>query len=380
MSYSHDDLEISAAEARRVREHTAPIIDVREQHECDQLAVDGAVSVPLSLGVAHVVEELSKFDHEGVVICAAGVRSLHVVEHACAAGLVGWKSVIGGVESWHASGGAVRSSKDGLSADDRIRYERQIRLPLVGESGQLRLRDARVLIVGVGGLGCPASMQLAAAGVGTIGIVDADVVSLSNLHRQLLYQHADCGRAKVDVARERLEALSHDLRVEVCNERLDASNVDPLLGAGWDAVVDCTDDPQVRPLLAEYAVRHCIPLVHGSVYRNEGRVIVFHPSGKPCWNCVFPEIPHGALAPNCTDAGVLGVVPGIIGMLQAAETLKLLLDAPESSFGSMLIYSMDDMAFEQITLRPREGCPTCDAGRSSGARDSHSRDEVPSSV
>jgi molybdopterin/thiamine biosynthesis adenylyltransferase/rhodanese-related sulfurtransferase len=335
------------------------VVDVREADERASVFVPGAVHAPLSGGIASVVSRLREIPEGGLVLCAVGQRSGQVVAAARDAGLDGWSNVDGGLDAWAAAGGELVSGSTDLSSDDMIRFERQISLPEVGVAGQVRLAAARVLIIGAGGLGAPASMFLAAAGVGTIGLVDGDVVDRSNLHRQLLYDPRDCGSRKVEAARDRLVELSPTIDVPTWACMLDAGSVDSIFADRWDLVLDCTDSIPARYVLAAAGARHDVAIVHGSVYRYEGRVTVAPAGGAPCWQCIHPTAPTGALAPSCSDAGVLGVVPGIVGTLQAAEALKLILDLGRPLTGSLLIYDMLTASIDTIELRADPACSIC---------------------
>ncbi len=215
-----------------------------------------------------------------------------------------------------------RSCSRGLEPEQRRRYSRHLLIPEVGEEGQLKLLDSRVLLVGAGGLGSPASLYLAAAGVGTLGIVDADVVDETNLQRQIVHSTARLGQPKVSSAAETIEALNPDVKVVQFEERLTSENADRIIGAGWDVIVDGADNFPTRYLVNDASVWHDVPVVHGSIYRFEGQVTVFKPNEGPCYRCLFPQPPPPELAPSCAEGGVLGVLPGVIGSLQASEAAE----------------------------------------------------------
>jgi molybdopterin/thiamine biosynthesis adenylyltransferase len=240
-------------------------------------------------------------------------------------------------------------------------------IPEVGEEGQARLLDSRVLLVGAGGLGSPAAFYLAAAGVGTLGLVDDDVVDRTNLQRQILHTEERVGMPKVESARRTLEALNPSIRIAGHRTRLDASNVESLL-AGYDVVVDGTDNFPTRYLVNDACVRLRIPNVHGSVYRFEGQVSVFWPARPgapgPCYRCLYPEPPPPELAPSCAEAGVLGVLPGVVGLLQAVETVKLLLGLGEPLAGRLLQYDALAARFTRLSLERDPGCRLCGEGAS----------------
>jgi molybdopterin/thiamine biosynthesis adenylyltransferase len=233
-------------------------------------------------------------------------------------------------------------------------------IPEVGEAGQLKLLDSRILLVGAGGLGSPAALYLAAAGVGTIGLIDADVVDASNLQRQVLHSTTTIGEPKVDSARRALEALNPDVTVRTFQERLTSENVDKILSEGWDVIIDGADNFPTRYLVNDASVWHGIPVVHGSIFRFEGQVTVFKPGDGPCYRCLFPQPPPPELAPSCAEGGVLGVLPGVIGSLQASEALKLALgEIGDSLVGRLLLFDALAAEFNEVSLRRDPNCPVC---------------------
>ncbi len=247
-----------------------------------------------------------------------------------------------------------------LTPEQRSRYSRHLLIPEVGEEGQQRLLDARVLLVGAGGLGSPASLYLAAAGVGKLGIVDADVVDESNLQRQIVHSTERLGEPKVASAKRTLEALNPDVRVVTFQERLTSENVDRILGDGWDVIVDGADNFPTRYLVNDASVWSGIPVVHGSIFRFEGQVTVFDPAaGGPCYRCLFPQPPPPELAPSCAEGGVLGVLPGIIGSIQANEALKLVLGRGDSLAGRLLLFDALGTTLDEVTVRRNPDCPVC---------------------
>lgn len=246
----------------------------------------------------------------------------------------------------------------GLSGRELARYSRHLRLPEVGLDGQRRIKAARVVVVGAGGLGSPAAMYLAAAGVGTIGLVDFDRVELTNLQRQLLHDTADIGRRKTESGRERLQALNPEVEIHLHDQRIDSSNAMSLLG-GYDVIVDGSDNFATRYLLSDAAVLGGLPLVYGAIFRFEGQASVFGAAGGPCYRCLFREPPPPELAPNCAEAGVLGVLPGLIGSIQATETLKLILGRGRSLAGRLLLVDALDMEFRELRVRRDPDCPAC---------------------
>ena len=267
-------------------------------------------------------------------------------------------SLAGGFNEWKRNGYAFDLPK-ALDEPKRRRYSRHLLIPEVGEEGQLRLLDARILLIGAGGLGSPASLYLAAAGVGTLGIVDDDVVDDSNLQRQIVHSTERLGDSKADSAKRTIEALNPDVTVQVFKERLTSENVDRILGEGWDVIVDGADNFPTRYLLNDASVWHGIPVVHGSIFRFEGQTTVFKPKEGPCYRCLFPQPPPPELAPSCAEGGVLGVLPGIVGSLQANEALKLALGIGEPLIGRLLLFDALETQFTEISLRRDPECPVC---------------------
>ncbi|HWX09782.1 MAG TPA: molybdopterin-synthase adenylyltransferase MoeB, partial [Gaiellaceae bacterium] len=276
-------------------------------------------------------------------------------------GELGYENVVslaGGYTDWKRNGYPTKVPQT-LDAEKRSRYSRHILIPEVGEAGQLKLLSSRILLIGAGGLGSPASLYLAAAGVGTIGIVDDDRVDASNLQRQIAHSTERLGDWKADSAKATIEALNPDVNVITYKERLTSENVDRILADGWDVIVDGADNFPTRYLVNDAAVWHNIPLVHGSIYRFEGQVSVFKPHEGPCYRCLFPQPPPPELAPSCAEGGVLGVLPGIVGSLQASEALKLALGIGESLSGRLLLFDALSTEFSEVTLRRDPNCPVC---------------------
>ena len=252
-----------------------------------------------------------------------------------------------------------RARQMALSPQEVQRYSRHLIMPEVGLEGQKRLKAASVLLIGAGGLGSPASLYLAAAGVGTLGIVDGDVVDESNLQRQIVHSNETLGTPKVDSAKAAIEALNRDVKVKTYNERLTSENVDRILAGGWDVIVDGADNFPTRYLVNDASVWHDIPVVHGSIYRFEGQVTVFKPHEGPCYRCLFPQPPPPELAPSCAEGGVLGVLPGIVGSLQANEALKLIIGAGEPLIGRLLLFDALPTEFSEVRLQRDPTCPVC---------------------
>jgi molybdopterin/thiamine biosynthesis adenylyltransferase len=348
--------EIGAAEARE--RDSALFLDVREQNEWDEGVLPGAVHIPrgeLEQRIEGLVPDRSR---EIVVYCAGGSRSAFATKSLAELGYENVVNLAGGFTDWKRNGYPVETPRS-LSADQRARYSRHLLIPEVGEAGQQKLLSSRVLLIGAGGLGSPASLYLAAAGVGTLGIIDADVVDDSNLQRQIVHSTERLGEPKVASAKRTVEALNPDVEVKAYQERLTSENVERILADGWDVIVDGADNFPTRYLVNDAAVWHDIPLVHGSIYRFEGQVTVFKPHEGPCYRCLFPTPPPPELAPSCAEGGVLGVLPGIIGSLQASEALKLLLGIGETLQGRLLMFDALATTVDEVSIRRDPSCPVC---------------------
>jgi molybdopterin/thiamine biosynthesis adenylyltransferase len=283
---------------------------------------------------------------------------------------LGYTNVVnmaGGILDWQANGLPIEAPAT-LTPAQQSRYSRHLLIPEVGTKGQARLLDSKVLLVGAGGLGSPAALYLAAAGVGTLGIVDFDVVEASNLQRQVIHSTERLGVKKVDSARQTIEALNPDVNVVTYDEMLKEDNVERLI-AGYDVILDGTDTFETRYLVNDAAVAAGIPVVHASVFRFEGQLTTFVPYEGPCYRCLYPTPPPPELAPGCSVAGVLGVVPGIMGMLQSNEVLKLLIGMGEPLVGRLLLFDALDASFSELRLNRDPSCPTCsDAARAARER------------
>jgi molybdopterin/thiamine biosynthesis adenylyltransferase/rhodanese-related sulfurtransferase len=333
------------------------LVDVREKHEWNEGHIPGAIHVPrgfLELQVEEAVPDKSK---TVVLYCAGGVRSLIAGSTLQQMGYKDVVSMSGGFGQWKGSGYGFVQPRTMTEAQSR-RYSRHLLIPEVGEQGQLKLLDSRVLLIGAGGLGSPAAYYLAAAGVGTIGIIDADVVDDSNLQRQILHNTERIGQYKAESARQTIEALNPDVKVITYIERLDETNVRRII-ADYDVILDGTDNFPTRYLLNDAAILENKPVVHGSVFRFEGQLTVFKPYEGPCYRCLYPEPPPPALAPSCAEAGVLGVLPGIIGLLQATETIKLLLGIGDPLIGRLMTYDALAGEFSELRLFRDPQCPAC---------------------
>ena len=264
----------------------------------------------------------------------------------------------GGFTDWKRNGYEIKLPRT-LSPERRTRYSRHILIPEVGEEGQLKLLDSSILLIGAGGLGSPASLYLAAAGVGRIGIIDADIVDETNLQRQIVHSLDTLGTPKVDSAKSTLERLNPDVEVVPYRERLTSENIDRILDDGWDIIVDGADNFPTRYLVNDASVWRGIPVVHGSIYRFEGQATVFKPHEGPCYRCLFPEPPPPELAPSCSEGGVLGVLPGIIGSLQANEAIKLAAQIGEPLVGRLLLFDALYTEFSEVKIERNPNCPVC---------------------
>lgn len=351
--------QIDGVEARRRQLAGALLIDVRDDAERALGTPDGAIGMP-GERLPQEIAALASPEREVLLLCAAGQRSLRAAQALRARGYHRVASVAGGFGRWLAAGLPVQAGA--LDADAQDRYARQLRLPEVGAAGQARLAAARVALVGAGGLGAPAALYLAAAGVGTLTLIDDDRVERSNLHRQVLHADARVGMAKVESARMTLAALNPTVQLVARAARVEATNVEALLAA-HDVVIDGADNFPTRYLLAAASLRLRLPLVYGAVERFSGQVSVFDPrrADSPCYRCLFPEPPAAADAPNCAEAGVLGVLPGVIGLLQATEALKLLLGIGTPLVGRLLLFDALGMRFRELMLPRDAACPGCGA-------------------
>jgi sulfur-carrier protein adenylyltransferase/sulfurtransferase len=349
-------VEVDAREARAI--DGAAWVDVREQDEWDEGHIPGAVHVPrgnLESRIEGVVGDRSR---PVVLYCASGARSAFAVESLTALGYERPVTLAGGFIDWKRNGYEVVIPKQ-LSPERRARYSRHLLIPEIGEAGQLALLDAKILLLGAGGLGSPASLYLAAAGVGHIGIVDADIVDESNLQRQIAHSLNTLGSPKVDSARRTIEALNPDVEVTTYRERLTSENIDRILDDGWDIIVDGTDNFPTRYLVNDASVWRGIPVVHGSIYRFEGQVTVFKPGDGPCYRCLYPAPPPPELAPSCAEGGVLGVLPGIVGTLQTNEALKLAVGVGEPLVGRLLLFDALSTDFDEVRINRNPECPVC---------------------
>jgi sulfur-carrier protein adenylyltransferase/sulfurtransferase len=349
--------EVTSAEAA-ARNDGSVFVDVREQNEWDTGYIPGALHVPLATVEAQIASLVPDRKLPVITYCASGKRSAYAAKTLEGLGYEHVASLAGGIEDWKTQGLPL-ATESALSQEALRRYSRHLLIPEVGLDGQAKLLESKVLLIGAGGLGSPAALYLAAAGIGTLGIVDADVVDETNLQRQVLHNTARVGTSKVESATETIRELNPDVTVRAFDERLTSENVDRILGEGWDVIVDGADNFPTRYLVNDASVWHDVPVVHGSIYRFEGQVTVFKPGEGPCYRCLFPTPPPPELAPSCAEGGVLGVLPGIIGSLQANEAIKLALGIGQPLIGRLLLFDALTASFTEVVLRRDPACPVC---------------------
>ena len=352
--------EIDVERARELLDGAEPpvLVDVRAQNEWNQGHIPGAVLIPVA-EVEERIEEATPDRSRAVILyCASGNRSARAAKTLEELGYEDVASLEGGFTVW-AERGYPSELESALEPEQVARYSRHLLIPEIDEPGQVRLLESRVLLVGAGGLGSPAALYLAAAGLGTLGIVDADTVDASNLQRQVLHSTATLGVSKVRSASDTIRALNPDVDVVGYEERLTSESIDRILDDGWEVIVDGADNFPTRYLVNDASVWRGLPVVHGSIYRFEGQVTVFSPGEGPCYRCLFPQPPPPELAPSCAEGGVLGVLPGVIGSLQASEALKLVLEIGEPLVGRLLLYDALEPSFTEVQIRRDPTCPVC---------------------
>jgi molybdopterin/thiamine biosynthesis adenylyltransferase/rhodanese-related sulfurtransferase len=352
--------EIEPEEAsERLAEAEAPLLlDVRTDQERRASYIPGSVHLPMAEVESRIGEVAPDPSRPIITYCATGRRSRDILPTLAALGYETGASIFGGIVAWQARGYPTESQST-LDDEKLARYSRHLLIPEVGIEGQERLLETSILLIGAGGLGSPAALYLAAAGVGRIGIVDDDRVDASNLQRQVLHSTEELGDSKAESARRSLEELNPDVEVVTYDERLTSENIDRVLGEGWELVVDGADNFPTRYLLNDASIWHEIPVVHGSIYRFEGQATVFKPFEGPCYRCLFPQPPPPELAPSCAEGGVLGVLPGVIGSLQANEAIKLALEIGEPLIGRLLLFDALTTTFSEVTVRRDPNCPVC---------------------
>jgi molybdopterin/thiamine biosynthesis adenylyltransferase/rhodanese-related sulfurtransferase len=350
--------EVDTAEAEtEVQEPNTVVLDVREADEYEQGALPGAIHIPRGHLESQVEGKITDRDAHIVVYCAGGTRSAFAADTLTHLGYTDVVSMAGGFNKWKDEGRAWKTPAS-LTAEQRNRYQRHLLLPEVDVAGQTKLLDSKVLLIGAGGLGSPAALYLAAAGVGTLGIIDMDVVDASNLQRQILHNVDRIGERKVDSAKKTLTAINPDVSVVTYDVRLGADNILDIF-TGYDVILDGTDNFPTRYLVNDASLKLDIPVVHGSIFRFEGQASVYQPHQGPCYRCQVPEPPPAELAPSCAEAGVLGVLPGIIGSIQAMETIKLLLGIGEPLVGRLLAYDALEESFRTFRVNRDPDCAAC---------------------
>lgn len=359
-AYEQQPREISVTQASENACPEHPVIDIRKPHERASGTPVGALFIEAEQLLVKCIEDKRFARAGGAVLCAEGIRSLKLVDDLHRRGFNQFSSVAGGMLAWLAAG-LPAIQPDDLTHDQLERYARHLVMPQVGLDGQRKLLDSRVLLAGLGGLNSPAAMYLAAAGVGTLGLLDNDRVERSNLQRQVIHGEASLGMPKTESAASRLGDINPDTRVELLHVRVNDRNANEIV-RNWDVVVDGTDNFPARYALNEACLRQGVPLVYGAVMRFQGQVSVFDPGRdeqSPCFRCLMPEPPAEGATPSCSEAGVLGVMPGIIGTLQAAEALKLLLGAGQVLTGQLLLVDALAMEFRRMRILRNANCPAC---------------------
>jgi len=351
---------VSLDEIKRRMDEDEPmtLVDVREKDEVRAGFIPGAVHVPRGFLEMQAEKRLMDKKAKLVVYCAGGIRSAFAAKSLLDLGYANVESAMPGYVRWKDLGYPIEKPPE-LTPAQLDRYSRHLLLPEVGEKGQEKLLNAKVLLLGAGGLGSPAALYLAAAGIGTLGIIDNDVVDSSNLQRQVLHGTATVGTSKVESAKARIQDLNPDVNVMAFDERLTSANVDRVFDHDWDVIVDGLDNFPTRYLVNDASVWKDIPVVHGSIFRFDGQVTTFWPKKGPCYRCLYPEPPPPHLAPSCAEAGVLGILPGVVGTIQATEAIKIVLGRGEPLVGRLLTYESLKMQFRTLKLRRDPGCPVC---------------------
>ncbi|MDQ3300105.1 MAG: molybdopterin-synthase adenylyltransferase MoeB [Myxococcota bacterium] len=336
------------------------LIDVREADEHAQGMIPGTVHIPRGFLELRIERTVADREHPVVLYCQSGTRSVLAARSLGELGYTNVRSLAGGFTGWKRTG-LPWEQPLALRPDQEARYSRHTLIPEVGIAGQLKLLKAKVLCIGAGGLGSPSSMYLAAAGIGTLGIVDDDVVDASNLQRQILHGTDRVGIPKVESAETTLRGLNPDVKVDKHRTRITSANALELIG-GYDVVIDGADNFATRYLVNDSALRLGKPVVHASIFRFEGQITVFPGTGSPCYRCLYPQPPPPEEAPSCAEAGVLGVLPGIMGVLQATEAIKIVLELGDTLAGRLLVYDALKTRFRELKLRRDPKCPTCGDG------------------
>jgi sulfur-carrier protein adenylyltransferase/sulfurtransferase len=356
---SQTKTEISELDARSAAAlEGAAWVDVREADEWQEGHLPGAVHIPRGFLESRIETTVPDKSQPVVLYCASAARSAFAAKALQGLGYENVHSLAGGFTDWKRNGLDIVMPRF-LSPEKRTRYSRHLLIPEIGEEGQLKLLESRVLLIGAGGLGSPAALYLAAAGVGTLGIIDADIVDETNLQRQIAHSLETLGTPKVDSAKKAINGLNPDVEVIGYRERLTSENIDRILADGWDVILDGADNFPTRYLVNDASVWHDIPVVHGSIYRFEGQVTVFKPKDGPCYRCLFPQPPPPELAPSCSEGGVLGVLPGIVGSLQTNETIKLAAGIGDPLVGRLLLFDALSTEFSEVRIQRNPDCPVC---------------------
>jgi adenylyltransferase/sulfurtransferase len=352
-----DEVDAREAQAQLASGDAPVLIDVRELDEYEEGAIPGSVHVPRGWLESRIESVVPDRSTPVILACQSGSRSAFAAKALAELGYEHVASLAGGFSRWKQNGYAWEAPRV-LDADKRRRYSRHILIPEVGEAGQLKLLSSKVLLIGAGGLGSPASLYLAAAGVGTIGLVDDDVVDESNLQRQVIHSTKRVGVPKVESAKQTINELNPDVKVRTHQLRLSSENVLDVI-KDYDLVVDGTDNFQTRYLLNDASLILKKPVVNASIFQFEGQVTVFKPFEGPCYRCLYPEPPPPGMAPSCNEAGVLGVLPGVIGVLQATEAVKLILGIGKPLIGRLMQYDALNMKFREFKLPRDPKCVVC---------------------
>ena len=350
--------EVDPSEVAQLLGEGVVVVDCRETEELAAGMLPGALHIPRSYLETRIEGVVPDRSQRVILYCASGVRSAFGAHTLMAdMGYSDVESMAGGFTLWKDRGYEVQVPRS-FTAEQRERYSRHLLVPEVGVEGQQKLLDARVLLLGAGGLGSPTALYLAAAGVGTLGIVDDDVVDLSNLQRQVIHTTDRIGTPKVDSAAETIKALNPDVAVVGYPTRLDASNIMDII-QGWDIIVDGVDNFPTRYLLNDASIRLGIPVVSAAILGFEGQLSVFAPGRGPCYRCLFRQPPPAEMAPSCGANGVLGVLPGTMGLLQATEVIKLIIGAGDPLIGRLLMYDALAASFTELKVRQDPECPIC---------------------
>jgi molybdopterin/thiamine biosynthesis adenylyltransferase/rhodanese-related sulfurtransferase len=351
--------EVDPARAQeQIERDGAVLVDVREPHEWDEAHLAGAKLAPMATVTERIAELAPDRSQRVLLLCRVGNRSARAADTLT--GELGYEnvaSIAGGIEAWRDAGLPVVEA-EGLTPDQRMRYSRHTLLPEVGVEGQLKLLDSKVLLIGAGGLGAPSAFYLAAAGIGTLGLVDDDVVDESNLQRQVIHNTERVGMPKTESARLSIQALNPDVEVVEHRARLDGDNIIDIIG-DYDILVDGADNFPTRYLLNDAAVRLRKPVVSASILAFDGQISTFVPFEGPCYRCLYPVPPPPEMAPSCGAAGVLGVMAGVMGLLQANEVIKLAAGIGEPLVGRLLLYDSLGTRFTELKVKRDPDCPIC---------------------